>query len=1328
MKRLSLISLTLSLVIGASMLFCINLPESPAENPKYADIELSISNVMLHQGDVPQIGVAVYFTQHFHTVTLRTSCNVFDTLFSTGSLEEYDTLYFSPQFDITGPCTVFVDAQFKDSGLRDKCDTLPLYILAKETGVYFITNQTPVTTVTGKSDTLLYVTRASSGTILPPEYKITALPSTGITLTPLYSQQKDTVRVVSVASVADTFTVMIVASALYGNSFVEDSAFTGMRVNIPGMLLPSIVSIPDTIPVGTADTLIFTVDNNNSTDTLTIKHTTRMPLDSAVFSVLPTGTDSVLIHVKPSQACTADVGIIVFNSTRSDTSWYQVKLGIVDTIDTSDTLDTLLWNKSEIAITAIEGKPLKYDIRQYLIKPQTGSVIFNSDIGTVIDTTWEWTPPYGTIAATSATISATNGVTISPIILTISITPSDTTKPELSLVDTVVDGKKISAPEFTVNCIAKDSEAGVDSISITCGSTMTLAVLQLDGTYSGVVSGLENGKPTEITVTAIDKSMRKNSRILKFTVTYDSTMLDVEPPVIAYFSGPQNGERVTIPHGTITYVITDNSGVDSVWWTLNGTAAGCSTKGTDGKYTIVYTLETFGNNTIAIHARDAATNRNSRKAETSLIYNITPVAISAPTPPNNATDIPTQPTFTWEGGTDNDGDTVFYVVSYDKEQNSMTIKTPEVKANSVTLPAENKLDADTKYFWKVIGYTKTPYADTVISAISSFTTSGLIPTITKFPESITKCTGEPASFTVEAAGTGTLSYQWKKDGTNIPGATSASYKINTVFITDTGKYTCFVNNGVGSGITSEAATLTVNTEPTITTHPASITTCIGEAVLFQVIANGATIAYQWKKEDTTIAGATSATYSIASVTGGDAGNYSCLVTNGCGNGVISTTAMLTVNTKPSITVNPVSQTKWAGDTVIFTIAATGSGTLNYQWKKNGNNVGTNSSSLVAGKINYSFDNGATFTCDVTNSCGTVTSQGAILTVNAGKTLCESSNADFTFVTLQDNTLWGWGNNGSGQLGIGTSLPQYTPVHITSDVASMDAGSNHSLIKKNDGTLWACGWNLGGVFGNESEEDSKSFVQVSNITNIANIDAGANFSLFLKTDGTAYGCGNNGLGQLGLGETGATINPEPIYRPGGIATVAAGGHHTLLLMTDRKVLVCGNNRYGQLGIGTAWNEQRTTVYCDINSVKSIAAGYINSMFIKTDNTLWGCGDNSEGQLGQGIGADTYYPTPVQIVTDVKKVSIGGVHTLIIKTDNTLWACGGNNYGELGDGSTETQRTPIKIMDDVANAAAGSSFSIVIKTDGSIWVFGINRNGELGLGSSVTQQLSPVQLKW
>ncbi|MBN1601041.1 MAG: InlB B-repeat-containing protein [Chitinispirillaceae bacterium] len=537
MKRLSLISLTLSLVVGATMLFCINLPESPAGNPKYADITLSIDNVMLHRGDAPQIGVAVYFTQHFQTVTLRTSCNVFDTSFSTGSLEEYDTLYFSPLFDITGPCTVFVNAQFKDNGLRDKCDTLSLYIFPDETGIYFSTKQASIKTVTGKNDTLLFVTGAASGTVLPPEYTITAVPSEGITITPHYSQKMDTIRIITLASVADSFTVKVLASALYGGSLVKDSVFTGLRVLSAKTLLPSTIVIPDPIYIGTTDTLIFTLDNNNISEKLSIKHTALAPHDSAIFAVLASGTDSLRIAVTPVQVCTTKIGVIISNSTHSDTTWYPVIFRVIDTtidttiIDTTSNTDSTFWNKKEISIDATEGTSLKHDLRQYFIKPVAGSVTFSADPGTIEDTILKWTPPYGSKDTVPVTISATNDTIVSQLKCTLLITPSDTTRPELSLIDTSLNGKKVSSPQITVQAIAKDSEAGIDSVIITCGTVTTPAALQQDSTYSGVVSGLQNEIPTEITITAVDKSMKKNTTALKFTVTFDSTADGVAPAI-----------------------------------------------------------------------------------------------------------------------------------------------------------------------------------------------------------------------------------------------------------------------------------------------------------------------------------------------------------------------------------------------------------------------------------------------------------------------------------------------------------------------------------------------------------------------------------------------------------------------------------------------------------------------------------------------------------------------------------------------------------------------------------------------------------------------------
>ncbi|MBN1600430.1 MAG: InlB B-repeat-containing protein [Chitinispirillaceae bacterium] len=520
MKKKPLISFSLLFFYIATFLFC--LPQNPSQDPNNADVYLLVDDVLLHQGDEPTIGVELFFPQHFHNVSVTTSCGVFNTSFSTDTLRMEDTVYLKPRFDITGPCTVFVNAQYKDRGLQDKCDTLPLFVLSRETGIYFTATPAPVKTSIGKTDTLLFITNASSGVVLPPEYKITAVPSKGITLTPLFSRQKDSLRVITAYSVADTFVLKVVVSALYGGVYAYDSVFTGIRVNAGETLIPSNVTIPNSIPVGTSDTLFFAVDNKNNTDKLTMKLITESPLDSAVFTIVTSGTDSLRIEVTPAQAGIVKIGIIVSNSKRSDTTWYQVTMG---------TVDALLWNRTEVAVPAIEGKQLKHDLRQYFIKPQTGDVVFSTDVGTINDTAWEWTPAYGYENTASAIISAVNNTTLSQIKMTITITPSDTVKPQLSLVDPTLDGKKIRTSQLTVNCIAKDSDAGIGNVSMTCGSITMAAVVQQDSIYSGVVTGLEYGKPTEITITAVDKSMKKNSRTLAFIVTYDTTVPGDAPSI-----------------------------------------------------------------------------------------------------------------------------------------------------------------------------------------------------------------------------------------------------------------------------------------------------------------------------------------------------------------------------------------------------------------------------------------------------------------------------------------------------------------------------------------------------------------------------------------------------------------------------------------------------------------------------------------------------------------------------------------------------------------------------------------------------------------------------
>jgi putative cofactor-binding repeat protein len=165
--------------------------------------------------------------------------------------------------------------------------------------------------------------------------------------------------------------------------------------------------------------------------------------------------------------------------------------------------------------------------------------------------------------------------------------------------------------------------------------------------------------------------------------------------------------------------------------------------------------------------------------------------------------------------------------------------------------------------------------------------------ITTQPQSQTVCTGNNVSFSVVA--TNAASYQWQKNGTNIPGATGSTYTINNVALSDAGNYTVIVNaSSPCTGLTSATAVLTVNQSVVITNHPASIAVCAGSNASFTVTATGTGLTYQWRKASVNIPGATSATYTINSVVAGDAAIYDVVVTGSCGS-VTSNAAALTVN-------------------------------------------------------------------------------------------------------------------------------------------------------------------------------------------------------------------------------------------------------------------------------------------------------------------------------------------------------------------------------------------------------------------------------------------------
>ncbi|ENU7518668.1 immunoglobulin domain-containing protein [Escherichia coli] len=177
----------------------------------------------------------------------------------------------------------------------------------------------------------------------------------------------------------------------------------------------------------------------------------------------------------------------------------------------------------------------------------------------------------------------------------------------------------------------------------------------------------------------------------------------------------------------------------------------------------------------------------------------------------------------------------------------------------------------------------------VTSDVATVTVNAL-PVITKQPSNQTINEGGNINLAVTA--TGATGYQWKKDGSDIPSATEATYSKSGALPADAGSYTCVVT-GAGGSVTSSPATVTVKALPVITQQPTNQEITEGETLTLNVVATGAT-GYQWKKGEEDILDATTATYTKEGATAADAGSYTCVVT-GAGGSVTSNAATVTVS-------------------------------------------------------------------------------------------------------------------------------------------------------------------------------------------------------------------------------------------------------------------------------------------------------------------------------------------------------------------------------------------------------------------------------------------------
>jgi len=321
-------------------------------------------------------------------------------------------------------------------------------------------------------------------------------------------------------------------------------------------------------------------------------------------------------------------------------------------------------------------------------------------------------------------------------------------------------------------------------------------------------------------------------------------------------------------------------------------------------------------------------------------------------------------------------------------------------------------------------------------------------------------------------------------------------------------------------------------------------------------------------------------------------------------------------------------------------------------------------------------------------------------------------------------MWGWGINGSGSVGCGAVPSQNTnsklvEIHPNEQFIKIVRGNFFSIGLKSNGTLWSWGDNTSGQLGLGTSAvgiERAYFSQIGTDTDWASVSCGPSHIMAIKTNGTLWAWGSNLAGQLGIGIITDKYAPFQVGTDTNWASVACGNAHSVAIKTTGTLWATGYNDYGQLGDGTTTSRTSFVQIGSDTNWSSVVCGGSHTTAIKSTGTLWGWGFNSDGQVGNGTNINQ--TSPVQIGTDTnwsKCFAAGGSYfSIALKTNGTLWAWGSNYDGCIGSNDYEIYLSPNQIGTGTSwsDVYVGYVFVVAKKTDGTLWAWGNNGGGQFG----------------
>jgi alpha-tubulin suppressor-like RCC1 family protein len=479
--------------------------------------------------------------------------------------------------------------------------------------------------------------------------------------------------------------------------------------------------------------------------------------------------------------------------------------------------------------------------------------------------------------------------------------------------------------------------------------------------------------------------------------------------------------------------------------------------------------------------------------------------------------------------------------------------------------------------------------------------------------------------------------------------------------------------------------------PFVTKQPVSETAYSGTTVTLSVATLGAQpLSYQWKLDGTNLVGATNVLLTLTNVQSTRSGVYTVVVSNSLGTASSAETTLTVSNSAPIILIQPAAQALLPGGNAAFSVAATGSSPLSYQWFFNRASIpGAIQATLDLASVTAA--NVGNYHVELSNAFGTTISSNAALSEALSLVAAWGDNANgqtnvpyglgtvvavagdgYSSLALQGNgTVAAWGDDSYGETTVPSGL---------SNVKAIAGGLYHNLALGSNGTVAAWG----------DDYDGQTDVPLG-LSNVAAVAAGFFHSLALQSNGTVAAWGDDYNGQTNV--------PPGLSN---VVAIAAGGYFSLALQDNGTLLAWGDDSDGQANVPTG-----------LSNVIAIAAGDYFSLALQDNGTVVAWGDDSYGQTNVPTG-----------LSNVVAIAAGAYFGLALQDNGTVVA-----WGDDSDGQTNVPTGLTNVM----AVAAGGYHAIAVFNNGSPFITrepatGFAYSGATALLSIGVAGAPPLSYQW